>query len=711
MSANPLKDAVDLYQAGRLRDAQKLAQRCVKQAPDHPEARRLLAMILADRGDTTAALEQIRRVVEKQPLHLPAVATLADLQQRAGKPGDAERTLRGAIALNAGVALLHSNLGTVLMQLGRIDEAIESYRTALRLQPDFTDAQLNIGRALFQVGDLDGAASHLTRYLTSAPDDADSQYMLGSIRLAQRHPSAAQHLAIAINLAPDETRYRLVQVRALAGLANDGDLAQLADLEPVLLERYADADVDPSPLIEPTAALLATDSAFPLLTSNGYAGGLTLAKLPGHLTGLVQPLFLAALIGGVVLGRPLEDLLRDLRLALLDAATDGNLAALPATVDELLVALATQAWLNEYVWSADDRELASVDTLSDEPRSVLVAACYRPLTPSSRAVLASLPQTSSLLEEQLDAADERRSIAAVMPTLTEIDDEISLKVQAQYEANPYPRLQRANRLTPRSLQDELASVLPLTSRDRLPDTAAPNILIAGCGTGQHVVETTTRYSGAEVLAVDLSAASLAFAKQRAQRMGLTVEFLQADILDLGALDRRFDLIESAGVLHHMADPEAGWRVLTDLLVDDGVMRIALYSELARASVVAAHALFDELPQTADEIRSARDRLRALPPEHPASAVVESRDFYSLSTCRDMLFHAQEHRFTVPQLAAIMDRLGLEFLGFELPPGIGAVYRQRYPDDPAMRSLNDWDAFEQDNPGTFGDLYQFLVRRC
>ena len=61
--------------------------------------------------------------------------------------------------------------------------------------------------------------------------------------------------------------------------------------------------------------------------------------------------------------------------------------------------------------------------------------------------------------------------------------------------------------------------------------------------------------------------------------------MQADILDLGKLDRKFDIIESSGVLHHLDDPMAGWRSLTDCLELGGLMKIGLYSELARQHIV------------------------------------------------------------------------------------------------------------------------------
>ena len=53
------------------------------------------------------------------------------------------------------------------------------------------------------------------------------------------------------------------------------------------------------------------------------------------------------------------------------------------------------------------------------------------------------------------------------------------------------------------------------------------------------------------------------------------------------MGKEFDIIESAGVLHHMDEPMAGWRVLVDLLKPGGLMKIGLYSELARKEVVIA----------------------------------------------------------------------------------------------------------------------------
>ena len=66
-----------------------------------------------------------------------------------------------------------------------------------------------------------------------------------------------------------------------------------------------------------------------------------------------------------------------------------------------------------------------------------------------------------------------------------------------------------------------------------------------------------------------------------------VQFRQGDILALANLDKRFEIVECAGVLHHMADPIAGWRILVDLLQPHGLIRIGLYSARAR-DCLSAH---------------------------------------------------------------------------------------------------------------------------
>ena len=86
--------------------------------------------------------------------------------------------------------------------------------------------------------------------------------------------------------------------------------------------------------------------------------------------------------------------------------------------------------------------------------------------------------------------------------------------------------------------------------------------------------------------MDLSLASLAYAQRKSNELCFpNIDYLQADILHLHQMGKEFDIIESSGVLHHMDEPMAGWKVLVDLLKPGGLIKIGLYSELARSQIV------------------------------------------------------------------------------------------------------------------------------
>jgi hypothetical protein len=142
------------------------------------------------------------------------------------------------------------------------------------------------------------------------------------------------------------------------------------------------------------------------------------------------------------------------------------------------------------------------------------------------------------------------------------------------------------------------------------------------------------------------------------------------------------------------------------------MKIGLYSETGRESIVASRAIVEQegFKANPEGIRAARKLIGSLPADDSARQVVERPDFYTMSTCRDLIFHVQEHRLTLPRIAKMLEDLELEFLGFELPSSdIATSFRSRFPHDPDMRSLANWNRFERDNKGTFSRMYLFWVR--
>ena len=160
----------------------------------------------------------------------------------------------------------------------------------------------------------------------------------------------------------------------------------------------------------------------------------------------------------------------------------------------------------------------------------------------------------------------------------------------------------------------------------------------------------------------------------------------------------------------MADPVAGWRVLRGLVKPGGLMRIGLYSAHARQRWESLRAPVPggaNRERVNDFLRQRRASLLADPPTGPEAVVFRIADFYSLSGCRDLLFHAREIQFTLPEIAAALAYLDLEFVGFEtLPERANEAFRQRFARPGSERDLSIWDAYERDNPDTFIAMYQF-----
>ena len=440
---------------------------------------------------------------------------------------------------------------------------------------------------------------------------------------------------------------------------------------------------------------------------------------------LLRSLLECAPIGNI----ELERFLTAARFALLERAA-GDRSNGDESVLEFCCALARQCFLNEYVFAQTDAEAEQARNLRDRlARAIQLTDTIPELWVAAVAAyfpLASLPMAGSLLErswsgpvsellvQQVQEPLQEQQLRATMPALTPIEDRVSQLVRQQYEENPYPRWVKADPGGRTGSFDQyLRSLFPSAEFRPLGKADGIDVLIAGCGTGQHAIGTAQRFHGARVLAIDLSLASLGYAKRKTLAAGLAnIEFAQADILNLPAIGRTFDVIEASGVLHHMGDPFAGWRALLSLLRPGGFMAVGLYSERARADLAPARAFIAErgYQSTASDIRRCRQDLLELGQDAMSQRLQNSVDFFTTSECRDLLFHVQEHRMTLPQIAAFLAEHDLAFVGFELDVAINGRYQARFPADRSMTDLDRWHVFETENPTTFAGMYQFWVQK-
>lgn len=663
--------------------------------------------------------------------------------RRLGDVDAAIAELEAARGLDPRLPEVHANLGNALLERGDRDGARASFEQALRLRPDFVEALNGLGDAELAQGDHARARGRFERALALEPSFHEALYNLSraqmlaaaSVPASEAAAPAAQALACilaALQVSAGNAAYWTQFEAAVARL----DLVHPVDasLRATLLQALAHPAVDAARLVRPIVSLVVTQPAWaPVAQWVACAADDGAAAVPAPITELRtvlgDPLLQRLLEDVVVASAPVQQLVAVARRSLLRqwAAAHASEPSLPLPA---IGALALQGFNTEYVNAEDADERAALAALTGAiaaaraagdavpPHWYAILGCYRPLgvldAPDEIVAVLSAASLPTLAARQIVEPREELRLRATIPALTAIADAVSTAVRDQYEANPYPRWLRTRRdLAPTTPDRHLRRMFPDARLGAVADGPA-RILVAGCGTGLHPIGTALRFRTSAVLAVDLSRTSLAYAQRKTRELGIdNIEYRQADVLALGSLVDRFDVIECTGVLHHLQDPVAGARVLCGLLRPGGCMRIGLYSETARRHVVRARELVAAagLAATPDGIRACRQAILARQDDPLLLRVTRGEDFYSLSGCRDLLFHVQEHRFTLPQIAVLLADLGLTFLGFELPDAaVAASYRSAHPDDRGQVDLDRWHRFEQANPDTFARMYQFWVHK-
>lgn len=739
--------ALSLHREGRLEDAGRIYRQVLAAHPDHPEALKLLGLVRLNQGSPDEGLALIERSLSVDPddwsswfNHARALVTL-------GRDADAVHSLERAARLQPARAEPWVQLARLLAGLERYEQALKVAAHAATLSPmgAFLQGMLLVAMGRDAEGAqilaaLDGAPGlPPTRHALLAnawqraghPDRAEPAWRaalelqpeapellagLGTALLElDRAAEAVSPLCRALREGPQSARLAASLADTLYGLEGGG-----AALGPLLLLLLDREDIDHQRLdravreaLRARAGALLEESPAPEALERDAA---SLAA---------DALFQRALPRLILRNPTLERALGRLRSVALRRAAAGAPLSLAG-----VEGLAAHAWNTELVDppSSEDLRLASaLASLPPGPPATWPEATWDALAAAASSI--PLPEMSGheallspgwesrplagLVRAQLQEPALERAIQAQIPTLALTEDQTSEAVRAQYEEHPYPRLIGVQRREPRPLREVVRGLLQRS--DLEPPAARPlRVLVAGCGTGQHALSTALSLADAEVLAVDLSRASLARARRTAERLGVSnLRFAQADILALDALEPAFHVVESVGVLHHLEDPARGLRVLRDRLAPGGWMRIGLYSERGRSEVVAARALIAERGYRADVegVRAARRALLALPPEHPAWPVRWSPDFYSVSGTRDLLFHPCEHRTSPAALSRLLDVLDLELLGFQHAlPEAARWYRELRPDDVAQADLLAWEKLEDEHPRLFSGMLVFWCRR-
>ncbi len=189
------------------------------------------------------------------------------------------------------------------------------------------------------------------------------------------------------------------------------------------------------------------------------------------------------------------------------------------------------------------------------------------------------------------------------------------------------------------------------------------ILIAGCGTSQ-AAKHALRQPTAHVTGIDISTTSLRHTRALKRRYDLkNLEVRQLPVERAHELGCRFDKVVCTGVLHHLADPDAGLRALRAVLKPEGAMYVMVYAAYGRAGIymLQEYCRRLEIGTSRGEIEDLIAVLRTLPNGHPLAHILrEAPDMQHPDALADALLHPRDRAYTVPQLFDFVERNGCRF---------------------------------------------------
>lgn len=675
------------YKLNQLEIADKIIEEAIQLKPSLPNGHCIRGLILKGLDKYDESRLSLEKAIELDKNYFDAYINLGLLNKDSNKYNEAEEYYLKALEINNKSAIAHLNLGACYKEKQDLDKAILHTKMAIEIDNKLENCYLNLATIYNQIGDYKKSLSLTKKEL-----------------LLHKH---------------SELSYQLISELIKKGEVLNTSEKDNRELLKNLLNRK---DISHRELFGNINSLISKEilEELSILESKLYENN--------KFNILIKDKELVKALSLLIFCSPLwEKVLGNIRKNILLNYSDKD--KISNSIFNFIIGLGSQCFLNEYVYYISTEEKDKLKELKkiinnnkNQDYKLAIISCYQSLSSINDEIInlntyiPNKKELNNLLNLQFKELNAEKKISKGIKKIGNIKDSTSKEVKNQYELNPYPRW-RYNSYA----KENKLNFLSVINSEISPNTIKPNsvqltnkkinILIAGCGTGIQIIE-ASRYSNCEITAIDLSNSSISYAKRKVDEYGLkNINFIEMDLLELTSLNKRFDLIECSGVLHHMNEPSKGLSNLFDVLEPEGFLKLGLYSKYAREEILKARKLIKEkdIKPNIDGIRNFRnDLLNGEIKE--VNEISNWSDFYSTSMCRDLCFHTHENCYTLIEIKNMLKVSNLEFLGFTLSKEIRDKYQIDNKDKDSLKNLELWDKFEKLNPNSFREMYQFWSRK-
>ncbi|MGH1351146.1 MAG: tetratricopeptide repeat protein [Methyloligellaceae bacterium] len=670
-----------LISIGRAKEAIRVLKQGITIAPENYDLHINLGTACCNLDQIDAATRLLTRAAELEPRKSRAYVLLGTLMQKQGKYDEALFYLDQALELDSTDPATYCLKGTTYLKSGLLQTSMDCFQQALELEPDHVDALYLLGICLNDEGMYEQAYKYFNHALSLSPGDASLHTQLGKNCIGRGLPDKAiSYFNNALDIAPEfseavmglaecynktGTSYTALEkyqqvleiqpnsITALREFAEIISRLNTVKITPVLRKHIksciASSNICSRKVADIASIILKKDLTAFFSTSSSDP------DLFKDLDKMTSGLLLPYLQNCQISNPDIQQIIIKIRAGLLTSvnSTETNISS--NNIIRLLMALASQGFINNYGWPVTDDEHKTVSILTDkinhqlihgtrpEDKDLLILACYKPLkeidTIREWALIAyenCNPSLKPLLKQQIIEHERELVLAQSISQLTEIEESSDITPPKNRDMEYWDGIPA---YTPVKYTRHIHNLIAPYKAELPAATECPQILIIGCRSGQTAIAAAQIYKKSDINAIDTNIAQLARGKRIADENGINnICFMQADITKLDSWNNRFDVIE--------------------------------YYENTDLNEILLH----------------------------LKPLMAEKSYLKLSLSRAKLAGQ-----TIPEIITTLNAHSLYFLGLEIDdPQVKQSYLQIFPDDQNCTNPANWQEFETLNPSTFSD---------